>query len=275
MSRYNLVFDRNKFNHVFAVNGFPLVYVNNAKCGCSTIKQSLWLHFDELNEVTTYKGSPHTRKGSPFVKNPEEMLEFLESHNPVFFSMVRNPYSRILSAYLNKIYSDNRDEVVCQAFFKVAGFDSDARPTFYEFLSALKIIPVADQDKHFSPQFCNLLYGVVSYSHLFHIENFPELEAFLKKYNVNIKNWNRHRNDAGEKLSEWFGDSEEELVREIYELDFKLFGYSFDISYVKPVAEMDSILFECGQKYIKSAISKVEGVMREDVILNNKYLEWR
>ena len=85
---------------ILASRRLPYIYVQNWKCGCSTIKSTLWAA-EHANGTAVAPGHPHQRIADyPFVNDPGRWdgagREFV-------FTFVRNPFARMLSAYLNKI----------------------------------------------------------------------------------------------------------------------------------------------------------------------------
>ena len=49
------------------VERLNLVYLNNPKVACSTIKASMWTTIDKAVGLETYKDNPHALVGAPFV----------------------------------------------------------------------------------------------------------------------------------------------------------------------------------------------------------------
>lgn len=81
-----------------------LVYLSTPKVACSTIKTSLWKWADSQVGTETFTGRPHRRGESPFNKGIGQLARNIDAvMASTFFAVARNPYSRILSAYLDKV----------------------------------------------------------------------------------------------------------------------------------------------------------------------------
>lgn len=103
--------------HIHFCAPLGLVYMMNPKAACSTIKQSLWKRCDTINDTATYPGHPHhDRNRAPFnyAIYPADILpaHAADFHRAMIFTTVRNPYARMLSAYLEKIWDTDRDKDV-------------------------------------------------------------------------------------------------------------------------------------------------------------------
>ena len=83
---------------------YPLAYRVLPKCGCSTVGQ--WFHW--LDHGDFYPGLIHDRD-VPILKWGYEharpiIVERLEAGNYLIFTLVRNPYRRLVSAFVDKIF---------------------------------------------------------------------------------------------------------------------------------------------------------------------------
>lgn len=129
-------------------NGF--LYLNNPKVGCSTIKAALWSGVrGALPESAS--GSVHVLEGSPFL----DWLDDAGAAAGLFvFTAVRNPYQRIVSAYLDKIAPAVGE--IWETFVKQAGLDGAAL-SFDAFIEVLSGLPPERFDPHWRPQYLNTL----------------------------------------------------------------------------------------------------------------------
>jgi len=78
------------------------IYLNNPKVGCSTIKSSLWRAI-RGNLPTQAEGGIHGLENSPFDFRPRDPEA---ARNAYIFTFVRNPFQRLVSAYLIKVVRD-------------------------------------------------------------------------------------------------------------------------------------------------------------------------
>jgi hypothetical protein len=202
-----------------------LAYLNNAKVACSSIKEAMWKRADEANGRETYAGKPHERDGSPFEFSKAARDKLLTA---TFFSAVRNPYSRILSAYLNKIASPTRDPYVWGWFANRYGLDKSTQLTFRQFLDRISADDPQTLDWHFCPQFVNLLHPICPLDFLGNMENFAPFKSQLASDGLDLGFFAPHRTRADERLREFYDRRNADIVRGFYELDFDLYGYGDD-----------------------------------------------
>jgi len=216
-----------------------LVYLNNAKVACSTIKKSLWRAVDKKLGTRTYVESPHDRPRAPFSKNLRDLkrnddyAEFLEA---TFFSVVRNPYVRILSSYLNKVRSGRGSGRFWRKFTLHFDLPATAQLSFLEFLELISREEPTRLDWHLCPQAVNLLYPIAPLDFIGHLERFDlGTTRFLLDQGISIQSHRPHKTDAGERIMEFYGRRERRIVLRYYEKDFELFGYSEDPMSIMPV----------------------------------------
>lgn len=224
-----------------AVHHLPqldLVYVNNAKVACSSIKKALWTSVASFPE----EGSPHDRRTAPFSKGLVDMMRDQERFlGSTFFSVARNPYSRILSAYLDKVQRETRDTAVWHPFARRFRLRGDARPSFADFLRLVISEDPSLLDQHFAPQYINVLQPLVACDFVGHIEDMDAVWSFLKGFRVEPAEHRPHNTDAAQLASQFYGPTEVDLVRSYFDTDFEVFGYGDDpmnVHPVRPVAQL-------------------------------------
>ncbi len=153
--------------------------------------------------------------------------------------VVRNPYDRALSAFLDKVGGDKSGR-----FSNYRGYRDDSAQGFLEFLKHLDSLPNRG-NRHFWPQ-TELLYKPLhTYTLVAKLENLsqdlpPFLEdltgqsfdgsAFEKPHKVEVKKEGKIKM-ANEKLRHYYGDDSVSLVKKIYRNDFDLLGYPDELSY--------------------------------------------
>lgn len=96
---------------------YRFIYIDNPKTGCSSLKAGLIEHESRIR-VICYEGiKVHKRNQIPF-KRLSEFKQF-DNHDPLtylindgyfIFSFVRNPYTRLVSAYCNKILGNKPEK---------------------------------------------------------------------------------------------------------------------------------------------------------------------
>lgn len=146
--------------------------------------------------------------------------------NTFSFSIVRNPYDRLYSAYsFIKMGGTEDVSIDKRAVYKTEVFDN-----FESFVvNWLKYVDVSKQDPVFKPQF--LYTHDNNYSLL--VKKFWKLEEINSFVNYMKENGHSdytlpHTNKVSSKHSVYdlYTDEMKEIVLEKYEKDFELFGYS-------------------------------------------------
>jgi len=217
--------------------GQPLVYVNNSKVACSTIKRSMWEAADASSGKRTFQGHPHERGRSPFLKEISDFYKL--GFDPLFssewFSVVRNPFVRVLSAYLNKIPAERRDPHVWAPLKKRFRMPEET-PPFPEFMQMLLSESLPDAlDWHFCPQAANLLFGFAPLSFVGQLEAMEEVEAWMAARGIPLKSVRWHATNARELVDRYYGPAEVDAALKIYQSDFDEFGYSRDPGVLEPI----------------------------------------
>ena len=205
-----------------------LVYLNNPKVGCSTVKNALW----EILAPEAAKGKfdVHSIEGSPF-EDKLAKLGWLADAN--VFTFVRNPFSRLVSAYLNKIVGQEPRKLdqFCQRYQVPA----DQRLSFDEFVRCISEDAPEYLDPHWRPQHINLMYPFVQPNVIGKLEHMDEelpgvLNRFLAAPLAPVQRKNQHGTNSQKKYRAFFSNPRTlERAVTLYFRDFLHFGYSFDL----------------------------------------------
>jgi len=142
---------------------------------------------------------------------------------PRFFSFtfIRNPFARVLSAYLDKIYSGDRK------FLKGLDIEADKRVTFRKFLEILEGGALM-ANIHWAPQSSVIPVHPSRLNFVGRVESIDQdLPAVLNR----IFGPGEHPvvrrtlgvRSAANRFLEYYGDPEVRLVRKLYARDFELF----------------------------------------------------
>jgi hypothetical protein len=204
------------------------LYVATPKVACTAIKHTL--QQVEMNGTLSYRryGEEHFPALSPLLApldDPQVYFDATRSDDWFRFTFVRNPFSRILSCYLDKIvrHIPERNRLLPEL-----GLDpATGVPSFKEFLNAIGNQPVEQHDFHWALQSWLTRPETMHYHFIGRLERFeadfrhvcdaigisPDMPAV------------RHSTNATEQLASFYGVEEIELVRTIYADDFARFDY--------------------------------------------------
>ena len=214
-----------------------LVYLRIPKVACSSFKRSIWHAVDhKLGEVTLKSGvSPHDKAKSPFAKSADEIRSQIDSFvNASFFTVVRNPYSRLLSAFLDKVTKKNRDLNVWSVIRKQLSYNDDDYPDFSDFVDRLVKQRPSYLENHFLEQNIVICSNHLPVDHLGHMESLGSTSSFLGIFGVPIRNHRSHSTGSTSRIKEFYTRKELDSVQRFFRKDFELFGYSDDPDILAP-----------------------------------------
>ncbi len=244
-----------------------MVYRVVPKCACSTIGQIMYYS----DHGTFFDGDIHdAREGlhkwaqdhshEPIMKNVRETHTFA-------FTCVRNPYTRILSSFFDKIcgiqrngqrYRGNLIPQLSQQYGIEIEGDFDQIAMFRRFLlfarDTIRFRKPMDPDIHWSAMSGHISTFIVNggrYDRIFWTENFNEgMQDVLDQVEVkvpvvldDIPRFNEsqgHGPKRAHPIEDFFDDLSMHLVYEIYKADFELFRYDFENpGNSRPTGEID------------------------------------
>ncbi|HHN73470.1 MAG TPA: hypothetical protein ENK13_05220, partial [Thermopetrobacter sp.] len=177
----------------------------------------------------------HDKTRSPlcgFLALQEPLSVIFESDVYFRFCFVRNPYTRVLSCYLDKIAGRRRAR-----FLPKLGFAPEQDVTLGEFLERLAACRrLLRLNPHWAPQSFLIRPDRIRYHFIGrfeHLESHLRLLAATLGYEHLLADPDRvavrpHRTDAGERVREYIGGREAALIQRVYRDDFLTFGYSLD-----------------------------------------------
>ena len=235
-------------NHVHHSARYGYLYVDTPKVACSTIKHTLECaeRGGQSLPSDTDDGAPgrygysnmllgiHDRQKSRLMhpRDPDQLPRLRESGCFVF-CFVRNPYTRVLSAYLDKIAKSAERRAL---FREVLGKPGDELMSFLEFLELVERQLPEAMDPHWRPQHVHLHGGRLTYDYIGSLEQFQQdfvrvlasVSPALMKYAVTV---DEHRTNASALVRFYYADTRAvELVARIYKQDFEMFGYPTNIA---------------------------------------------
>lgn len=239
------------------------LYVQNSKCACTYLKSSLSLveladsrFFEEGYQYTNPRivvpdalgKNPHQPVNRSVFVKPYQLgvaaFDGLLSAPGYFkFTVVRNPYARALSAYLDTVKRDRlpfqelKPELAAVKAMPVLAVSSE-NVSFADFLRAIELRVQAGGwkavDQHYRAQGMHISDDIISYSKIFRLERFPEaIDEISQHLGARLPEGKKgaHATDSDSKLAQYFEGSEcRELVRRIYRNDLERFDYDFPVT---------------------------------------------
>jgi ankyrin repeat protein len=214
------------------------MYLCNRKSACTTFLLSMARREKELGFIASTPDA-----GSVHVDDILSLQDFaLVDSRPFSFSFVKNPYTRALSAYLDKIHPAAGSKPERALFCSQYALDPSAHISFHHFLHCISLSTASEQDPHWRSQACNLLLGGLAIDFVGHLEHFDEDSVTLAKMtglnmdSTSVLAGRQHGTFAKSRLADFYGDRELSLANKIYEEDFRVFGYQFDPGSIVPVS---------------------------------------
>ncbi|WP_085786432.1 sulfotransferase family protein [Ketogulonicigenium robustum] len=249
-----------------------MIYRVVPKCACSTIGQIMYYS----DHGSFFDGDIHdSTKGLHKWNQPESqplITEAVTAHNAYVFTCVRNPYTRILSSFFDKIagiqrngrrYRGNLVPQLVQKYGIEVGspedeFDFDQIKSFRRFLlfarDTIRFRKPMEPDIHWSAMSGHIATFIANggrYNSIFWTEKFNDgMDKVLKKSKtpnkVDIKSIPRFNESEGHgpkrlyPVEDYFDDLSMHLMFEIYKRDFRLYKYDFENPANKnPIGEID------------------------------------
>ncbi len=196
--------------------GEKLVYVNSPRCGCTTIKHILLdiLGIDKSN-IEKY-GNIHDLFFS------EHFFEFtlnrnlsVAPENYIYFSVVRNPYDRVVSFYEGK-----RGGVVAKN-----GYRLTKDVSFTDFIYRLEDMGPSNFEEHLCPQYQGFRIPEMDYVVRFEFFKSDVKELFKSLgYEVEVP-W-KNKSDRSDYRS-YYNEDTKKIIKTIYREDFDKLDYSW------------------------------------------------
>ena len=242
------------------------------KCACSTIGQIMFYS----DHGTFFDGDIHDADHGLHkwaIESSQDIItRAVRGHTSYAFTCVRNPYTRILSSFFDKIcgiqrngkrYRGNLVPLLIQKYgIEVGGEDGkqefDQIKSFRRFLlfarDTIRWRRPMDPDIHWSAMSGHVATFIANggrYNNIFWTENFNDgmssvLDAVETRHSVDIATIPRFNESEGHgpkrahPVDDYFDDLSMHLIYEIYKRDFDLFKYDFaDPSNKMPVGEID------------------------------------
>lgn len=244
-----------------------LIYRVVPKCACSTIGQIMFY----ADNGTFFDGDIHDSKDRLHKWGQEPSRPAIEAgiraHEARIFTCVRNPYTRILSAFFDKIAGIQRNgkryrgklvPMLTQKYGVDVEGEFDQIASFRRFLlfarDTIRYRRPMDPDIHWSAMSGHVSTLVTNggrYDQIFFTETFQDgmskvLDGIDTPHPVDLANIPRFNESEGHgpkrlhPVEDYFDDLSMHLMLEMYKQDFELFCYDFDTPANKmPTGEID------------------------------------
>ena len=255
------------FPGVWMTESESVAYRVVPKCACSTIGQIMY--FSDNGEF--YDGDVHDAQGGlhkwGLDHSKDPINRRMEQGGIYTFTCVRNPYTRILSSFFDKICGVQRNgrhyrgnlvpKLVSNYGVEVEG-EFDQIKSFRRFLlfarDTIKYRRPMDPDIHWSAMSGHVGTLVLNggrYDHIFPVEDFKTgmkhvMNNIEPKHAVDIDGMPRFNESEGHgpkrahPVEDYFDDMAMHLTYEVYKRDFDLFGYDReDPANKMPIREVD------------------------------------
>jgi Sulfotransferase family len=228
----------NTHTHISLVNRY--VYVEVPKAGCGSMKATLGgMEAARMNPplVEAVQAHPHDRdRVTPFVKPyqlpSDELEKVFTSRKFTRFAVVREPASRLLSGYLEKI---RQGLVQSGPIYQVLADQgrAPAKPediSFEDFLDVVCALPSKQQDPHWRRQVDHLGFGTVKYDHIIKLSDldasWPLVASIVGVPSLQEQFFCKFSTGASHKLNEHYTEALLAKVADAYAADYAAFGFT-------------------------------------------------
>jgi hypothetical protein len=209
-------------------NNYRYLYVSVPKTGCTKIKKTL--QDAESGRALDHSHRVHAPIFSPLLEPIDDVVTLraaMTSDAWFRFGFVRNPFSRILSCYLDKIVRSAGER---QRLLPVLGLDAAAAtPSFSEFVRLVSQQDDGARDIHWASQYYLLRPDLVDYTF---IGRFERLSADLKHVCDTLsisplEPMEKKEHSVGDvpRMCDYYTATEQRMVAEAYRHDFEAFEY--------------------------------------------------
>ena len=214
------------------------VWFKNPKVASSTL--DLTLQMNELRETPYVQHRPHAPlEMSVYIKPyqlPDEQLEILLSVEEYLqFTFVRNPYERLVSAYLDKIMNETPQKKNLLELLGRNPEPLDQKFTWEEFVDAVCTHAPNEQDQHWMPQIYTTNAKWITHQFIGKMETFDsDFRKLAQLLNIDIDRHYKyhapHKTTASTSWKDFYKDENlRKKVHSYFEADFDTFGYSKSI----------------------------------------------
>jgi len=187
--------------------------------------------------------------GLEFLSDIDTREELLKNKNIRKFCFVRNPYSRVLAAYLDKFEPFVTGKLAREASpyfyrmyedineFRLQNMPEEKKVNFFVFLQWIRLSNnIQANNEHWAPQVDLLQLHTTKYNYIGKFENIEnDAQHLLNSMAVDLEFPTQDKiqfapTRASEKVGLYCTDRESQIIKAIYSLDFRLLNYSISPS---------------------------------------------
>jgi hypothetical protein len=223
-----------EFTHAINISlKHKYIWMENPKSACSTILLALRrLELGNADLSYINWGDIHAREYSPLLNARQvgTFSSFSKSKDVLKFCFVRDPYSRLVSTYLNKIEEDQPEKDIIVEKLGIAEKRSSVFISFGRFIDAIVEQDFIDMNKHWRPQYYQTAQEGINYDFIGKFENFErDIRTVGKRISDDFNSYipaTRYNSTESERvIGVLITPALKERIREKFALDFEAFGY--------------------------------------------------
>ncbi len=205
------------------------IYFRIPKAANSTVVTMLYANADTEGYVSKEAKRSFDRASS---LSRDEVAELTGRF--FLFTVVRDPFSRLLSAYLDQVVRGKNGKRPVARYYGKDAADPISFPEFCRFLSDGGV----RANPHWYPQVDFIPCGVDKLHFVGRVESLADdLEAIRRRVwpemKHQVRSWDPHRTDATGKMKDMYCPETIAVVREQYREDFEAFGYPREPDWTK------------------------------------------
>ena len=226
----------NMHTHISLVHRY--VYVEVPKAGCGTMKATLGaLEAARMGPgmASRVQAAPHNRLlATPFVKpfqlTDDELERVLTSSEFTRFTVVREPATRVLSGYLEKIGQGLKQSTeIVEALSDEETTIAPEDITLAQFLDVIGGQTSREQDPHWRRQVDHIGLAHIPYTEVIHLEDldasWPRIAELTGYGSIDQQYFCRTSTQAAKRKDEYFTSETLATVQQIYADDYRMLDY--------------------------------------------------
>ncbi|WP_323844037.1 sulfotransferase family protein [Microbulbifer magnicolonia] len=225
-------------NHTYISLKNKYVYLAVGKAANSTIKHHLYeLEYHNTKFKTL---SLHDRRCSPllspFQLDADFLAEFIKSDDVFKFTFVRNPFSRLLSCYLDRIVP--KKSAPYRQLIKLLGKEVGDDISFESFVLGICDQSPYEMNNHWRLQVDEVCYSHINFDYIGRVESFaqdmanvwPKIAGNFESESLGEENKAPSITKSNSRLVDYYSERLVSSVVDKFSRDFEVFGYSMDLN---------------------------------------------